>query len=335
MKNYLIAAAVAASMPAVAISQNAPFQPATDIGTSIPIAIRVPPAMPGVDQAMTIQLEARLSRILTGTGLAAVPGGADFVMFPNVIVLEERVVEGSRQMTVVKIDVSLYIKSVFDGVLFASTSKILGGAGRTRNAALINAVSSLQGNDPGILAFFQTARDRILDYYSQRCDQIILEAKTAAELGNVDQALGSLLGIPDVVSDCKETASKAAVAIYAVFERDQCENALLMVRSAVAAENFEEAIENMSSINPGGACSDEADAVIDEIAQAVSVRADREAREVQTKLEEEMVRRASIKSQIETEEGAREWQESLMEVRAKSFFAKWPPPAFKPGIFGI
>ncbi|MCH8145997.1 MAG: hypothetical protein IIA55_14890 [Gemmatimonadetes bacterium] len=328
MRHYMIAAVLASLVPTVAHAQNARLRPVIDMGKSIPISVRVPPAMPGIDQAVRTQLEARLSRVLTGTGLAAVPGGANFVMYPSLVVLEERIVEGSRGMMVVKLDLSLFVKSVSDGVLFASISKVVGGAGRTRNAALLNAVSSLQGNDPDLRDFSQAARDRILDYYSQRCDQIILDAETAAQTGNVDQALASLLGVPDVVTDCHQAASDVAVAIFISYQQQQCESHIRGARASMAVDNFGEAIVQVSLVDPGSPCADEADQLISDMDRDVQAGVEREA------LAAEQARRAAIKPEIASPEGARQRQGSLMEAHATLYFNRQPRPAIDPSIYG-
>jgi len=327
----MIAAVLASLVPTVAHAQNPRLRPVIDIGTSIPISVRVPPAMPGIDQAVRMQLEARLSRVLTGTGLASVPGGANFVMYPSLVVLEERFVEGSRSMMVVKLDLSLFVKSVSDGVLFASISKVVGGAGRTRNAALVNAVSSLQGNDPDLRDFSRAARDRILDYYSQRCDQIILDAQTAAQTGHVDQALASLLGVPDVVTDCHPAASAAAVAIFSAYQRQQCESGIRKARAAMAVDNFEDAIAQVSLVDPGSPCADEADQLITDIDREVQAAADREA---QVKLDALRAERAVIEPQIVTPDGALQRQGTLMKVIANRYFSMEPRPAIDSSIYG-
>ena len=331
MRHYMIAAVLASSVPTVAHAQQAQLRPVVDIGTSIPISVRVPPAMPGVDQVVRMQLEARLSRVLTGTGLASVPGGANFVMYPSIVVLEERLVEGSRSMVVVKLDLSLFVKSVSDGVLFASISKVVGGAGRTRSAALVNAVSSLQGNDPDLRDFSRAARDRILDYYSQRCDQIILDAQTAAQTGHVDQALASLLGVPDVVTDCHPAASAAAVAIFSAYQRQQCESDIRKARAAMAVDNFEDAIARVSLVDPGSPCADEADQLITDIDREVQAAADREA---QVKLDALRAERAVIEPQIVTPDGALQRQGSLMKVIATRYFNMQPRPTIDSSIYG-
>ena len=328
MRPYMIAAVLASSVPTLAHAQNAQLRPVIDMGKSIPISVRVPPAMPGVDQAVRTQLEARLARVLTGTGLAAVPGGANFVMYPSLVVLEERIVEGARAMTVVKLDLSLFVKSVSDGVLFASISKVVGGAGPTRNAALINAVSSLQGHDPDLRDFSRSARERILDYYSQRCDQIILDAETAAQTGNVDQALASLLGVPDVVTDCHQSASDAAVAIFLAYQRQQCESDLRGARASMAVDNFGKAVAQVSLVDPGSPCADEADQLIVDMDRNVQAGVEREA------LAAEQQRRAAIKAAIASPEGARERQGTLMEAHAIVYFNKEPRPEVDPSIYG-
>lgn len=331
MRTAIICAALAAFAPALAHARSMQLTPLVDMGTSIPISVRVPPTVAQVDPAVRTQLESRLSRLLTGTGLAAVPGGANFVMYPSLVVLEERVVQSPRAMTVVKLDLSLFVKSVSDGVLFSSISKVIGGAGRSRNAALINAVSSLQGNDPDLRDFSQVARDRILDYYTQRCDAIIRDARTAAQTGDIDRAMASLLGVPDVVEDCHRDASQEAVDIFAAYQRQRCQSSIREARASLAVNDFAVTIRHVSNVDPGSSCAGEANQVIADLDIKVQTAEDREARQA---LEAERSRRAAIQPQLATREGAREHRESLMEAHASLYFNKQPPPAVDPSIYG-
>jgi hypothetical protein len=71
------------------------------------------------------------------------------VIYPKFAIYETNVVEGGMQnITVVSVELSLFIKQVDNNMLFSTISKQLKGSGSSKELAITNAISKIPTNDP-------------------------------------------------------------------------------------------------------------------------------------------------------------------------------------------
>jgi hypothetical protein len=322
---FSVALALAAGAPAAA-AQSGAVRPGDDIA----VAVVVPPTMPGIEPAVQTQLESRLSQSLTGTGFAAVPGGSPLVMYPSLVVLNESVYEGPRNRTLVKLDLSLYLKNASDGVLFASTSRTLDGVGANRNAAILSAVSNLRGDDPAIRQFTASARARITEYYARNCDAVIADGRAQAGAGDVGRAMAVLLSVPRESAACHEKASEVAVGLYAQMQERECQTRLRTARGESAANHYVAAVDALEGIDPSSSCAREADQLLAQIAREVDRNAERA---LQTRLAELRGRRDAITRTLDTPARITTRRVSLAAEARIEWLNREPRPAYGPDLF--
>lgn len=320
-----------AALALAAAASTAATQPgAAQTSDDIAVAVVVPPTMPGIEPAVQTQLESRLSQSLTGTGFAAVPGGSPLVMYPSLVVLNESVFEGPRNRTLVKLDLTLYLKNASDGVLFASTSRTLDGVGASRNAAILSAVSNLRGNDPAMRQFTSSARTRITEYYARNCDAVIAEGRAQAGTGDVGRAMAVLLSVPRESAPCHGQATDVAARLYAEMQERDCQARLRTARGESAANHYVAAIDALEGIDPSSPCARDADRLLAQIGREVDRNADRALQERLAQIRSE---REAVTRELDTPARITTRRITLAAAARVEWLNREPRPAYGPDLF--
>jgi hypothetical protein len=299
-------------------------------GSELSVAVLVPPTMPGIDDAVRVQLESRLSQLLTGTGFGAVPGGSTIVMYPSLVVLEERPLEGLQRRTMVKLDLSLYMKNAADGVLFGSTSQSIAGVGPTKSAAIINAVSSMQASDPALQQFASSSRAKLNDDYTRNCERVISDGRAHAGTGDVPRALAVLLSVPREAGTCREQSNAAAVKVFAEYQERICRKALAKARSEAAVNHFIDAIDALQGADPTSPCAADETKLIAQIRRDVDKANDAS---VKVKLDALVSKRTADAKDLDSPGKITTRRLSLAGEASVEWFNRVPRPQFNSDLF--
>jgi hypothetical protein len=178
----------------------------------ISLATYLDPEIEELTKGATSVLKNKLSQIVTDNGMSN--GFSRFLITANVVVLDKDV-----QVTAVPInysytiDVSLYIGDGVEGNKFCSHTITLKGVGDNQTKALINAFKNINVKDKAIQAFVSKGKSQIVNYFSSRCDVLIRQAKILENQNHFDEAIYSLVSIPEA-SACYDKALTAAEEVY-------------------------------------------------------------------------------------------------------------------------
>lgn len=119
-------------------------QSSSDVG-KISLSVIMPENVDGLDGSQLSKLETKISQIVTVSGIAASGYNNNFVIYPKFAIYESSIVEGGMQnITVVTVELSLFIKQVDNNILFSTISKPLKGSGSSKELAITNAISKYQ-----------------------------------------------------------------------------------------------------------------------------------------------------------------------------------------------
>jgi len=301
------------------------------IGADLPIAVALHPDVAQFDPSVQAQLQSRVTALASSSGMAAVHGGSTFVLFPTLIpVRQERTSGQLRNQTVVTAEISLFLKNASDGHLFASMTRSVTGAGQDETRALMEAVSSLRPRDSQVVDFLREARDGIVSFYDRNCEGVLTEARTAAQVGDVDRGLGILLAVPTASQACHERASVEAVQIVEAYQQAQCERVVRNARAEVAADHFVDAIDDLMDIDPSSPCAKEADAVVERIDAQVQARADAQAAE---RVAQYNSVKQPIRQGLNTQAKVRERRLTVAGTLAVGYFNQRRSTSYDPSIF--
>ena len=306
------------------------------LGQDIPIAIVIPPEIEEeFGPAVRTQLESRMTQFATASGMAAVDGMANIVMYPLLVITDERRTAGLiENLDVVRLEVSVYVKNVRDGTLYASMSREVVGSGRTREAAVRMGVRQLSGRDPAMREFTANARMRIVEYYERNCDQIITEGRTLAAGGDVQDALALILAVPGEASRCHERTNEEAVTLFNRYQAALCAERVRRAEAEMAVDHFIESIDALAGISDTGPCGQRADELIGQIQAEVGARADATSA---ARLERYRAFTDTIGSGVEAADGpaAAVRVRTLTWAKLEAYEALTRPAArsFPPGLF--
>ena len=99
--------------------------------TDITIGVVVPQTQSELDSKSFHLLATRLENVMGTIGISSSVNDG-IILYPEVNILSKQLVEGGlRNITIVELELSLFVKQVMTQTLFSSCSKVLKGSGRT------------------------------------------------------------------------------------------------------------------------------------------------------------------------------------------------------------
>jgi|694.fasta_scaffold51405_2 hypothetical protein len=200
----------------------------------------------------------KLGNLLTAKGIT---NGYDsaIIITPNINEVSKDILGSTAPvMYAVTLDVNLYIGNKIDGRLFANKNITTKGSGTSMDKAYINAFQQIQFNDPAFTSLIENAKLKIIDYYNQRCTQIINAATALGNRNQYDQAIYNLIAIPEVCTDCYAKGINLATALFNRKIDFDCKIKLNKATNLWNAnQHYDGAVlagEVLDDINPNAAC---------------------------------------------------------------------------------
>jgi hypothetical protein len=240
----------------------------TDFG-KIALSVIMPQNVDGLDFSQLSKIETKITQIVSSTGIAASGYNNNFVIYPKFAIYETNVVEGGMEnITVIKCELSMFIKQVDNNILFSTISKQLKGNGKSKSIALTNAISKISANDKDFQLFIETGKAKIIAYYESKCGDIIAKSEGLAKMQDYEQALGLLMSVPEEVG-CYSKVLEKSIEIYKVYQNQKCINQIQEAKVEIAANNYNSALNILSQIDPSTTCFKESQTLIENTATKV------------------------------------------------------------------
>ena len=159
-------------------------------------------------------LENKLQRIIVNNGFGDLGYTARFVLTAKIDVTQKDVISSTPARISEKMDITLMVGDVVANIPYATCVISVSGIGINENKAYISAFNTLKEKDQRIVQMLDDARTKIIDYYTNRCDEIVTRANTLASMGKYDEALFHLISVPDVCLECFQRCQTKAAAMY-------------------------------------------------------------------------------------------------------------------------
>lgn len=234
----------------------------------ITIGIIVPDQQEEIDRGAFRLLATRMDALVETNGISSEANGT-FIMYPIVNILERKLVEGGvRNVTMVELELSLFVKQVNTRTLFGSCLKRLKGNGRNLSDAIRNAFSTININDNVYNLFLKQTKEKIADYYSANKDNLLNQARYLAVSQQYEQALALLMTFPQNLKGADEI-QMAAIDIYKKYQNQVCEQLILKAEVAVSQQNYEEAASILATIDTESTCYFDALKLIKKIEETI------------------------------------------------------------------
>ncbi|MBK9146719.1 MAG: hypothetical protein IPM12_02730 [Flavobacteriales bacterium] len=270
MKALVIALAVLAHAPLLR-AQN-------DLGKAddtarIALYAHVPSNSDGIPAGARENLTNKLNQIATANGLGGGAANQPFIITAHVVVVDKVIQPGAPSMTVLNLDLSLYVGDGIEGTLFSSATKSIKGVGENETKAYINALKNIQVKDPAFAEMLEAGKRKIIEYYNANCDFIIQKAMALSGQEKFDESLSVLARVPTVCAKCHEFASEAAVSVYKAKQDRDCRVSMAKAKAEMTAENYRSAAMALATgITPGALCYDEASKLMADIEKKAEAR---------------------------------------------------------------
>jgi hypothetical protein len=225
----------------------------------IAFSLVMPDKIDGFDQNHLLKLESKIIQATTNAGVAGKGFFSDFILYPIVTVNEVESHSQSMKNTVsVSFDLGIFIKSVSDGRIYASYSKTLMGIGTNENSALNNALNDFDTKGTEINDFYVKAADKIVYYFESKCDDFVSKADAFAKMGKYEEAIGLLMSIPNISSNCFNKAKAKSIEVYKLYIDKKCNSFVISAKGFYANRDIESAISTICLIDPTSSCFKEA-----------------------------------------------------------------------------
>lgn len=223
-----------------------------------------------IPQEAAKQLENKMHQLITSNGVADTDPNGRFVITAKSFIVTKDIIGGAPQRVSQKIDFTFMIGDIIENKVFESYTFSAIGIGINENKSYINAITKIKTNSPQFTAFIDKAKDKILQYYAARCEQIILEAKQQAANHDYQQAIYLLMQVPNIC-DCAEKCQNLMIEYYDAYTETTAAELLNDAKSKWAsapnAEGAAMAADVIAQIPAGTKVQSELDALIAEINQ--------------------------------------------------------------------
>jgi hypothetical protein len=234
------------------------------------LAIWIPDNTEGMPDAVRDNLYNKVAQIISKQGIAADPAQSRFIITAKVVIQEKYITPTAPPKQGYKLDVTFYIGDGFEGKVFASHTTSAKGVGDNETKAYMNALKSVNVNDPAYAKFVEQGKSKIVEYFNSHCDVIIKDAKTLAGMQKFEEALWKLTSVPDVCTDCWNKSMDVAAGIFQQKIDYECKYLLSEATNAWNAGQNWDAAENtgiiLAQINPDSKCFNDAAALSEKIA---------------------------------------------------------------------
>lgn len=234
------------------------------------IHLMVTPIQQGEDvpEATNNALLSRLQNAVTATGVSADSNYGQFFVTGRFDHIYQDVLPGPPMQHALHTELTLYIGDMSGQKVFASTTFDLRGVGSSQQRAFINALSYISKNNNKFADFVEEAKTKIIAYYDNHYQQLLMEAAAAASTHEYEKALYFTTQIPS----CCIGYSKAVEATKKYFKEyvDEEGRALLMAAKGEWAKrpdasSVDAAWGYLMQIDPDSSAYPEAEKLINEI----------------------------------------------------------------------
>jgi hypothetical protein len=194
-----------------------------------------------------------------------------FIIQPGLDVQETKSTEGLvRNVTLVTGELTLTVKNLYDESVYGTlVVNLEGDATGSQEAALKALLKNIKITNPAFTRFIRTTREKIMDHYMENCQTIMTKAQTMISTDKIEDAMGYLGSVPEVVP-CYEDISSLMTLAYSHAKTLACDQKVLMARSKYVMGDYEAALELLAEVPSSSTCREDAKALTDSIAKYIN-----------------------------------------------------------------
>lgn len=254
----------------LALGQNLTAQNSqgkTDDLGRIALAAIVPDQAGGIPQSARQLLANKMEQIAVQNGLGATSAAPRFCIVPVVNVLSKEITPTAPPMQSINLDITFYIVDAVSQAIFSQTNIQAKGVGQSEDKAYMQALRGVNVKAGQFKGFVEKGKEKIVEYYNSQCDVVLKGAQALAGQKKYEEALFTLLSVPDVCRECFDKSMDLSVDIYRQYANYKCTEYISGAKAAWANMNADKAAEFLGKITPDMECYEQAVQLTDEITQ--------------------------------------------------------------------
>jgi predicted Rdx family selenoprotein len=232
------------------------------INTYLPENLNIPSEARGL-------LLTKLNQITSNNGIGGSQANSRFIITANVNIVTKDIIAGPPQMIAQNLEITLFIGDAISNTIFSNTIINLKGVGTNENKAFIDAIKNINPKNKEVLAFLDEGKSKIISYYSTQCDFILQKANTFASQYKFEEAIYSLMIVPETCKDCYLKCQDQATVIFTKKIESDCTEKLKEAKTIWASEPTKSGAEKTTkiliTIIPSDNCKEEISKVSTEI----------------------------------------------------------------------
>jgi hypothetical protein len=187
------------------------------------------------------------------------------VIYPVLNIYDEDLIEtGLEPQVIVRAEFSLFIQQMSNGQIYGEETIEIEGFGRNRSKAITKAIQSINTRDKAWKTMINDSKQKIIDYYNLRCDDIQAEAEGQSKTENYLGALITLMQVPVEVNCYRQVIDKA-VEFYDYHIELECQEKIAASKVLKTQNQWDEAASVLFGILPHYDCYDDAMILLKEI----------------------------------------------------------------------
>lgn len=265
MKRISILFLALLALPFVSLSQNS--QGKTDDMGRVALAAFVPEQAEGIPLSARQMLQNKMQQIAVQNGIGGSGSNPRFFIVPMVTVLSKDVTATAPPMVAMNLEFTFYIVDAASKSIFSQTSIQAKGIGQSEDKAYISGMKNLNVKAGQFKGFVETGKTKIMEFYNSQCDVVMKGATALAGQKKYEEALFTLLSVPDVCRECFDKCMDLSIDIYKQYANYKCTEYMAGAKAAWAAMNTDKAAEFLGKVTPDMECYPEAVQLVEEIKQ--------------------------------------------------------------------
>jgi CheY-like chemotaxis protein len=199
--------------------------------------ILISPHSPLEDTQKTI-LNDKLEKLFTKERLTSKRGS--YVLFADLMVNNDGISAGENPTHAISVTGNVFAVDVLAQQVLGNLEIYGSATGKTPLEALQAATDSIEIDNMVMMQFFDNALAKTVEFYSEKCNEAIPNARMAMDMGDPKKAVNMLTDIPEMVGFCKEQASQEIKMIYMDYEMILCEMLNIELTNAIKNKDKKE-----------------------------------------------------------------------------------------------
>lgn len=234
----------------------------------LPIRVYIEDAQEPFPHNAKIQIENKLTQLLTANGLASVDPNSQFVITVFAVPQNKEVLATAPVQYIETMEMTFYVADVMNNTVFSSTSQTVRGIGNSDTKAYMDAVHKINIKSPEMARFVEQGKEKIIAYYDHEAARILTAVRTQIKMKQFDQAIFMAMSIP---AQCQayDEAQQLMIEAYQAYIDQECMENLAQAKAAWSsqqnAEGAADAGRFLSAIYPDSKCYGDAEALYAEI----------------------------------------------------------------------